>query len=243
MTLAELIRIGNGLCPECDESVVPSLSTTTFCKADVFNEATREFSKYTLCLPKVKRFNCVASTSSYSLTSNISDYYIPREPGLWHNRSDTATTSWERVDPTTVRNMDMDYPSWRNDSVSDYVDNYWIDGDMLYTHYTPSTTISSGFEMYYYGMSTDMSALTHYPYTGTATEEARLRPYDRALLVYYEYRVLGLLGYKSDAQAKEQEFYMLCEKARNELQNRRDIAQDSTVRPKSYISQMKGMFG
>lgn len=247
MTLGELIRRAEGLVPEADEVVIPSISTTKIDKMSIFNEGVREFVKHTDCMPKKKRFNCVASTSSYSLTSNVSDYYKPREGGLWHNYSATSTsatsTYWERCKPVTARLLDTKYPSWRDDDPSDFVDKYWIEGDMLYTHYTPSTSITNGFEFYYYGLPTDMSALTHYPFTGSTSQENRFSQYDRILLVYYEYRALGIMGYKSDATNKELEFYQLCEKAKAEMQDRPDIAQDAEIRPKSYISRYRGMYG
>jgi len=247
MTIAELIRRAEGIVPEASETVIPSYSTTQYSKLDIFNEAAEEFAKYTLCLPKDKKFDCTASTQTYSLMANIPDYFMPREEGFFHLRSDTTSNttglSWDRLKPTSVRNLDEEQPSWRTASSSDTLLKYWIDGDIFGVHYTPSNSVTNGFHAYYFAVPSKASALTHYPFTGTTSQDARLSLYDRTLIVYYEYRALGLLGYKNESLAKEKEFYLLCDKAKSEINTRRDLAQESRARPKSYISQMRGMFG
>lgn len=239
MTLADLIRWGTGLLPEADETVLPSISTTQLSKRDITNEAASEFVKLTRCFPRNKKFDCTGSNYTYSISTEVSDFGEMAEEGMWHLRSDTtsnaSTVTWERLEAITVRDLDEKFRTWRNQSASDMVRYYWQEGNELGVFYTPSNSVSDGFWIYYYAISSDMSSLTDYPFTGTTTRDTRLATYEKDLLTYYQAKVLGLLGYKDDAQVKLTEFYALCTKARGELQSRRDIAQSSRARPKTRM--------
>jgi len=230
MQLSDLYRWAETVVPEADEVVIPSESTTQLCKRDIFNEAEREFVKLTKCLPKDKKFDCVANNSTYSLVTEIPDFLEFKEEGVWHFRSDSSTTIWDRMKPTTRRVLDQKYKNWRSHTSSDYCRNYWQDGDEIGIYYTPTSTVTNGFWAYYYATSSQMSTSTDYPFTG-AINSTRLEPYHKHLLVYYEYRALGILGYKQDAQAKLKEFYLLCEQSKSEMQERSDLAQEAQVRP------------
>lgn len=230
MNLAELLRWTESIVPEADETVIPSISTTQLSKRDILNQGEYEFVRLTKCFPTDNKFNCTANTREYPLRTNVPNYLEPRPEGLWHFRSDTSTNIWERVRPTTIRRLDQRMRTWRTQGKSDLTQEYWIDGDKIGVFYTPSTTIVTGFWFYYFATSSQMSSLTDYPFTGSQAS-SRLEPYHKHLLVYYEYRALGILGYKQDAVAKEKEFYQLCMQAKAEQDSRQDIVQETQVRP------------
>ncbi len=234
MILEDIFRWCYALVPESN-GVIPSISTTQLCVKDIANEGCREFVRITRCLPKDKKFNCTAGISSYAISGNISDFSEMREEGMWHLRSDASTTSWERLKPTTVRDLDQSFSNWRTQSVNDNVNKYWQDGDMLNVFYTPSTTLTNGFWAYYYALSNDMTATTHYPFTGSTTQDPRLSPYEKYILAYYEHKALGILGYKDDSANKLTEFITMCQKAKMELASRRDLAQESRAKPKTAL--------
>lgn len=233
MTLNDLIIRGRGLIPEVDSEVLPSSSTTQLSMTNIFNDGAQEFAKLTRCLPKERFFDVVASNPTYQLTTEVNDFYTMKEEGLWHNRSG-SDTNWYRVKPMTIRALDQKFPTWRNQSSSDMVMYYSQDGDTLRVFYTPTFSKTNGFWLYYYATSSDMTAATDYPFTGNSTHSTRLSPYEKNLLVYYEYRALGIMGYKDDALKKEQEWYQLCEKGRSELDTRRDLAQNSSAKVVGY---------
>jgi len=235
LTLGDLLRQAEGYTPEIDETVLPSISSTVLCKRDLFNSAAQEWCKLTRCLPKERFFDVVASNPTYQLTTEVNDFYTMKEEGLWHNRSG-SDTNWYRVKPMTIRALDQKFPTWRNQSSSDMVMYYSQDGDTLRVFYTPTFSKTNGFWLYYYATSSDMTAATDYPFTGNSTHSTRLSPYEKNLLVYYEYRALGIMGYKDDALKKEQEWYQLCEKGRSELDTRRDLAQNSSMKARRYGS-------
>jgi hypothetical protein len=235
MTLNQLILWANALVPAAAaESVLPSISTTQLCKRDIINEAQLEFVRLTKCLSSEKRFTVTASNPTYSIITHIPDFMEFREEGIWHNRSG-STTNWYRVKPTTMRYLDDKFPSWRNQSTSDLVNYYTQDGDTLTFKDTPSYTLTNGFRAYYYAIPSEVSSLTSYPFTNT-TESSRLKSYEKVLLVYYESRALGIMGFRDDANNKMLEFYQLCSKSKGELDSRRDIAQDAKARVRTPMS-------
>lgn len=236
MTLDKLFMWCAAIVPEADNTVIPSSSTTLLSKLDILNEAAREFVLLARCMPREKKFNVTASNYTYSLTINVPDFLEMREEGIWHLRSDSSVNVWDRLKPITVRELDQRFPSWRTQSVNDFVQNYWQDGDTVGLFYTPSSSLTNGLWIYYYGAASDMSLPTHYPFTGTTSEDPRLAPYGKYLLSYYESKALGIMGYKSDAAAKLTEFATLALKTRAELASRRDLAQESQAKPKTYIS-------
>ena len=236
MTLSQLLMWCNGIVPEADETVIPSSSSTLLSKLNILNEGAKEFALLTRCFPREKKFNVTANNYTYSLSSNVPDFLEMREEGIWHYRSDASTTLWDRLKPTTVRELDQTFSSWRVQAANDFVRNYWQDGDTIGLFYTPSTTIANGLWIYYYGASSDMSLTTHYPFTGTTTEDPRLAPYEKYLLIYYKSIALGILGYRDDAAKELALFAGLAAKAKAELNSRRDIAQEAQAKPKVYGS-------
>lgn len=235
MTLGDFFRWVESLVPECDETVMPSISTSQLCKRDILNEGTKEFVKLTRCLPKEKKFSTSAGIPTYSITSNISDFSEFREEGVYHCRSDSSL-NWHRLTPTTIRELDQERPTWRNQSSADTLTHYWQDGDILGTYYTPTYALTNGFWAYYYAVPQTMNSSTDYPFTGSTTEDKRLSAYDNALITYYEAKALGFLGYKDDSANKMKEFYDKCMVAKSLLQSRRDLAQSSKVRMKTGLN-------
>jgi hypothetical protein len=231
MQLNEIYRWCEGVVPQADENVIPSVSTTLLSKLDILNEGEREWTRVTKCFAKEKKFDCVANNNSYSLTTNIPDFLEMREEGFWHLRSDSSTNTWDRLRPTTMRIIDQKYPTWRVQAASDYVRDYWQDGDYLHTFYTPSTAVTNGFLAYYYATSSQMSATTDYPFTGSVNQ-TRLEPYHRHIISFYEAKALDMLGYKDDSVRKLSEFYQLAGAAKNDLDSRPDLAQEAHARPR-----------
>jgi hypothetical protein len=236
MTLATLLLWCAKLVPEAaDSSVIPDSSTTELSKTNILNEGAKEFVRITKCFPKEVRFNCVADDQEVYISDVATDFMEMREEGIWHYRSDTSSTTWERLEPTTIRELDMKFPSWRVQSSSDYVKQYYQEGNTIGFHYTPSTTITNGFRMYYYGNSTDMTGNTHYPFTGSTTQDPRLSNYERIILEYYKSVALGILHYNDDSANALKNFYYLCEEAKRDLQGRRDLAQQGRIKIKSPL--------
>lgn len=236
LTLADLYKWADSVVPEADSSIIPSISTTQLDKRTIFNEAAREFVKIAKPFRKEIKFTCTAGTPSYSISSNITDFAEMREEGMWHLRSDASTNLWDRLKPITMRKLDQKFSNWRSQANSDNIRYYWQDGDLLYTFYTPSSTLTNGFLVYYYGASKDMTNTTDYPFTGSATEDIRLSPYEKYLVSYYESQALKIVGYRSDSKNKLQEFIQECIKAKAELQNRRDLAQSSQAQAKTGMN-------
>lgn len=235
-TLGNLFLWCNAEVSEADESVIPSISSTLLDKKTILNEGAREFVLLTRCFPREKKFNVTANNYTYTLSSNVPDFQEMREEGLWHLRSDSSTNVWDRLKPTTIRELDQKFPAWRTQSANDFVRNYWQEGDMIGLFYTPSTSLTNGLWIYYYGMSSDMSTTSQYPFTGTTTQDPRLAVYEKYLLAYYKSIALGIMGYKDDAAKKLAEFGTLCLKARAELVSRRDLVQEAQAKPKTYIA-------
>lgn len=241
MNLGDLYKWCTACVPEADEGVIPSVSTTLLDKRSILNEGASEFVKLTRCLPKEANINVTAGNPTYSLISNVPDFLEMREEGVWHYRTVSNTSTWERLAPTTVRELDQRFSNWRTQSASDTIRYYWEDGDTIGLFYTPSTAVTGGLKVYYYAMPSDMSSATDYPFTGNV-RSTRLGNYEKALLVYYEYRALGILGYKDDATNKQREFYLLADKAKADLQARVDLAQEASLKPRTYLRYYRGAF-
>lgn len=239
MTLNDLINRGVGIVPEADENYLPSISTTQLCKRDIFNDAQDEFVKITRALPSEKKFDCTANNPTYLLSTVCPDFNEMRAEGVWHLRS-SSSTSWDRLEPTTIRNLDQTNRTWRDMSANDFCRWYYQDGNTIGVYYTPSTSVTNGFNIYYYASPSDMSSLTDHPFSSNGLPH--LEGFERILITYYEYRVLGLLGYKDDSSVKEKEFYQLCQAAKQQLDSRRDLAQTSQGRVRSNLNFYKSAF-
>jgi len=231
MTLAELYRWSETKVSGLDEATLPSVSSTQLDKRSIFREGEREWVRVVKPFPKDAKFNCVAENYTYSITDNIPDFLEMREEGLWHYQTGSNSSSWRRLKPVTMRILDQIRPDWRNQSSSDFLHYYWQDGDILGTYYTPSTSVTNGFWAYYYATSSQMTATTDHPFSGSVNS-TRLEPYHQHILTYYESKGLEILGYNDDAKAKLSEFYQLVANAKNDLEERKDLVQNAQVRPK-----------
>lgn len=229
LTLNELYIRGAAKVPEA-EGIIPSISTTLLDKRTIFREAEKEFVRLTRCLPKETTFNVVAENRTYPLSTNIPDYMEMRKEGIWHYRTVSNTSVWWPVDRTTMADMNRKFRTWRTQSSSNYIQNYWRDGDMLYFHYTPSTAVTDGFKAYYYATSSSMTSATDYPFTGSST--SRLETYHKCLVPYYEAKALEVVGYPDRGTNKLKEFYVLVNKAKMELNQEEDLGHVAALRPR-----------
>jgi len=232
----------NAKVPEVDDNIIPSVSSSLLDKKTILNEGAKEFVRIARCLPKEKKINCSANTQSYSISSNIPDFMEMREEGVWHYRTASNTATWQRLVPTSQRELDDKFPTWRTQSASDQVRNYYQDGDVMGFFYTPSTAVTNGLWIYYYATSSDMSSTSHYPFTGTTTQDPRLAAYETLLVDYYEAKALDIMGYKDDASNKLKIFYDKCTVAKSQLQSRRDLVQNANARPKTFLSYARNSF-
>jgi len=138
-------------------------------------------------------FDVTAEQSKYLLTTVLPNYVCMDFAGLWLNDGDATDLDWKRLEAMSRRTLEDQHPQWMNED-SDSPLRYIIEGNNLITYPTPDTSLSSGFWAFYIKKATDMTADTHYPFTGTTTEISALIVFDDAIIDYVRWKLQAMVG-------------------------------------------------
>jgi hypothetical protein len=228
MTLSELRSAARAMIPGSGNNTDGPLYDTVLDL--MLNEGVKDIAVYTKCLPTNKKFNIVADQFEYVLSTVIGDYICPDKPGLYWNQGTVLAPNYKKLDPETIASLDLKYPLWR-DRDSNYPMAYTIDGDTLTITPPPLSSLASALWLYYCKKPTIMSALGHYPFTGSTTELTHLSMFDMAILYYARMKISPMLNKETNENISLIEYTKEREEKAKLLLRRADI---------SNITQFKG---
>lgn len=217
------------------------------CKTDVvsdtildllLNEAAKDIVSFTKCLPTNKKFSAVATqgdlASPYVISTVIGDYLMPDKGGLWWNQGTVAAPDYKQLYPRTIAWLDRNRPNWRD--ISDgSPEDYAIDGNNIIVVPAPVSSLSNAFWLFYIKTSTNMTATTHYPYTGSTTELTHLSIFDLALVKFVAWQVYPMINKTGDSNLSLQEYLKLRQEKTSLLKRRPDIGNSPDAALKGKI--------
>lgn len=157
---------------------------------------------------KTATFNTVASTGEYVLSGaspkitsdDFLDFYWPAG-GLIYNETATVTTPMQDK-MRSERWLDENIPDWQNATASDTIIHAAIgfdsSGNLVLKVYPKSSTTTPLFKIFYKARGTDMTADTHYPWTGSTTVLRHTEPFQKALADYCLYKLHNKKSYMSE---------------------------------------------
>jgi len=183
MNFANLKTLSRGYVPQAKVNVISNTNRDI-----ILNEGARKVARLTKCLPVNETFNVVADQREYDLSSVVTRYLLPDKPGLWWYDSG----EWVQMIPKTKKWLDRHKPNWR-DSSSGNPYYYYIDGDTLGLEPPPDTAGTDYFKFYFFQKPQQMSSNAHYPF-GYDTEISRLAGLSEAILLYWRWKALRIVG-------------------------------------------------
>lgn len=203
---------------------------------DIFlNIVTEKFIELTEAIITSTDFNAVASQQTYLISTQVTTYLRIHRVGLWWY--DLSATYYRQLTSTTLEQLSEKEPTWLNRSAGTPL-KYAIEGDVIYIHPKPSVGSAGDqdtFRMYHYKKSTNMTADTHYPFSGTTTEFPHLSSYTDVLVEGMRWKLLEAYGNQADAQKSELLFLAQCDSIKRKLKSREDIIAQVKATPHSSI--------
>ena len=231
MILSDYLSLARIYVPEVDSTVLSDANVTI-----ILNLAAQKFVYLAEALPTSTLFNAVSGQQKYNISTYVTTFCKVRPEGLWWY--DSANSSWVQLKGRTIKWLDETYPKWR-DASSSSPEFYSIDGDVITVYPKPDTSYTSGFELYHFKTSVDMTAGT-YPFSGSAAVRYPfLVNFEEDLLDYYKYRAKQIMGYDAKAEEALMMFNAKALKAKTELKTRTDL---TDARAKSRTRNTRGMF-
>lgn len=205
----------------------------------VLNMAAKEMLEKTDGYPTSTIFNGVADTLEYSITTYISTFGKLHEEGLWWY--DSGNSKWLQLTAKTRNTLSDEYPTWRTaDAGNPRV--YAVDGDLLIICPKLSANQTNAFKLYHYARSTDMSADSHYPFTGSTTELSTLATHELALFDYVKAIVKPMFG--QDGASHLNVFYQKCNDIKKKLSSRPDLREGHVPRSAGHgMNVARSMYG
>ncbi len=161
----------------------------------ILNNGARDVASKSICLPTYKQFDTVANQSDYDLSSTLTRFLVLDKPGIFYRES--TTSEYIRLDPTTIKWLDENRPSWRDEDPSDPT-LYYQNGNTLGLVPAADTTIVKGLWIYYGQVPTSMTVASHYPF-GSGSEITRLVPLQEAILAYASWKLTKAMNKGQDA--------------------------------------------
>lgn len=237
MTLTTLRSAFRLYTPEADDTDVlsdPNLNT-------LLNLAAQAFVNITDCLPTDDTFTAITSQQNYNISSVLTGFGKIRKEGIWFYN--VSSTKWKQLESSTIAYLNSNYPAWLNASAGLPL-RYYIEGDRIGLDPKPSSTYAGTnyVKVFYYKRSTDMSADTHYPFSGSTTQYPHLADYEEVLLDWVKYRVKQIGGKAGEAEEAKTMFYTKCLKIKQELSYRPDLIPNFRMRGVGNLSHFNGVF-
>jgi hypothetical protein len=188
----------------------------------LLNNATTNICTDVGCLPEDSKITVTADTAEYDLATVLTRYVGIDEAGVYWNSGDADDENWVQLTPRTLKWMDENIPTWRNDSSGD-PKRYFIEGSKLTLHPTPDTTVSDvGLWVYFLQDSPDMTDDEQFPFGGDE-EYRHLKFLDDLILAYVEWKLGKAIG-QEDVEVKGQQAYFeLRDDCRRTLRRRPDV--------------------
>ena len=213
MTLSEHRTVARAITPGLKVAVVNNTLVDL-----MINNGVHDIASFSKCLKANKTFNVQASVPEYSMTSEIGDFLVPDDSGLWWNDG----TRWRKLKSRTLEWLDDNRPTWRDLAANRPLD-YTIDGDVLTVVPEPLVALTNGFRLYYAKAPVKMTQSGHYPFVGVTTERPSLRVFDDAITSYVQWKTKPMINKKADQEQARQEYFQIRQEKTDEWSRRPDV--------------------
>jgi len=190
MTRTEIIAKFRAENPEITIRVLPDVTLHSW-----LIEGNKEVAVKTRCVTADTTFHSIDGTRNYDLTDEIENFYdIDEYPG------GGVAYDNDRLDPTTISELDKDEPSWREYAEGTPL-KYYLRNGVLWFERTPSTS-SKDIEVYSVCMPEDFNndALTPF------NEILILAPFHYVLVLYLQKRAKMTVGKPGEEIKAQQEY-------------------------------------
>lgn len=175
------------------------------------------------------KFNVTAEKQEYKVSeqSNLQSVFLAfASPGLFWNDG----SKWNELFPKTQEWMDKNFPGWRNQS-SGTPKFYWKEGDSIFVHPKPDTTLANGFWAYFVKKSETVTSDDNYLWNNSTTEILSLRPMDKAILAYLQWTLGPTLGIEQASMVmSEAKYRRILAIAARQVKSRTDLSRDRDFR-------------
>lgn len=183
-------------------------------------------------LVKSGMFNSLDGVSEYIISdqSEISDFVLVGDSGIWHNKGSVSSPFYRQLEGTNRAHLDIRFPNWHVQASGNPL--YAIfDPNLITIHAKPSADLDDAFLLpdYVY-QTTDMTNGDHYPFSGSTTEFKTLDVLDDAIIDYCRW-MLGLsVGEDKQGIITRQEYDITVKKATQLLTRRPDFQSNRDFR-------------
>lgn len=139
-------------------------------------------------LPTNQKFDSLANTREYSLSSKVTRFVKLHKSGLyWHNGS-----QYKQLDAVTTKWLDENIANWRDVPAGTPI-YFYQEGDALGVHPKPEDSETDAFWLYFFQKPAEMSTDDFYPFGG-ATEDSRLYMLSHNILDYWKWKGSEIMG-------------------------------------------------
>lgn len=182
------------------------------------NLITKSYSGYT-------DFNIEASKRIYNL-SDVVPLYLGTDPrGLFFY----VSSAWSKIEPKTEAYISENFENYLNESAVEEPNYYWITGNELGFYPAPSTAQSNGCRLYHLKKATNMSASTHYPFSGSTTELTILSALDDAIIEWVCWKLKPSYGAVTDIDLGYRRVLEAARRGSMQIRRRRDLMNSNDI--------------
>ena len=221
MTLTQARQFARLFLPAAKKNVIGDTDVDAILRLGIVDVA-----RFTKCLPTNDYIDVVVDKGEYNLSTELDDYLIIREPGVWFH---SGGTRWKQLLPCTIKWLDEEIPTWR-DADSDEPVYYYIEGDILGIHPKSATAYTNGLHVYFAKRPVSPTKDSHFLFGG-ANEITRLSILDDVVISYWEWQASKIVGDRKDILlAKRADYENLLVQKDILLKARPDIAASPDAR-------------
>lgn len=159
-----------------------------------------EVARRTKCLPKKIKFNLVAETSEYTLSTITNAFLVMDKPGVWWYDG----TNYKQLDVKTKKWLDENIPSWRTLGSGTPL-YYYQEANTIGFHPKPNTTQADGALLHYFAKPDKPDNDEKFAFEGT-TEISSLLILEDCILNYYRWKVLPMLAQDDEYNRAENQY-------------------------------------
>lgn len=157
----------------------------------LLDKAVRNVNNMGKVLTKSDYFNAAADVREYVITSEVPDFVLIGESGIWYNTGTAASPYYKELEGCDKPYLNVKIPNWHVQAAGNPLYAI-VESNRFTIHPKPSATLTDAFFLpdYVYA-PTPMTADSHYPWSGSTTEIKQLEVLDDCIIAYCRW-ILGL---------------------------------------------------
>jgi len=203
MKLSEFRSLIRLLVPGANINRVPNVTLDI-----IINKGARDVNSRAKVLIKSGYFNAVADVGAYRIheQSDITDFVLVGESGLWYNRGSVASPNYQQLDGVNRTYLNEYHKNWH---VADSSNTLYaiFDPNLITVYPKPTAALDNAFFLPdYVHQTTDMGSGDDYPFTGSTTEYPGLEVLDDSIIDYVRYMLKRAVGKDQSGIITRQEY-------------------------------------